>query len=299
VDDAGRLTLRTAGRDLEVLVDGPESGTVLLFHSGTPTAAVRYPQLIAPAARRGLRTVTFSRPGYATSTPQPGRSVMDVAPDARAILDELGAERFVTIGWSGGGPHALACAALLPGRCTAAATMAGVAPYGAAGLDWLAGMGKENVEEFGNTLKGSEALTPSLERWAAELSGVTGDQVAASLKDLVSEVDKRALTGDFAEVMAESFRRAVSTGIAGWRDDDLAFVRHWGFELSSIRVPVAVWQGDQDRMVPFAHGRWLAGNIPGARSRLLDGDGHLSLMHHIDRILDELVEMAGLPQTAS
>jgi pimeloyl-ACP methyl ester carboxylesterase len=277
-----------------VFVDGPESGTVLLFHNGTPTAAVRYPQVSIPAAKRGLRTVTFSRAGYATSTPQPGRSVADVASDSSAILDELRTVRFVSIGWSGGGPHALACAALMPARCMAAATIAGVAPYGAAGLDWLAGMGPENVDEFGAALEGAEALTPSLELWAAELAAVTGDQVAASLGGLVSEVDKDALTGDFAEVMAASFRRAVSTGIAGWRDDDLAFVRPWGFELSSIRVPVTVWQGDQDRMVPFAHGRWLAGTVPGARSRLLEGEGHLSLVHHIDRILDELVEAAGL-----
>jgi len=279
-------------RNVEVLVEGPDAGPVLIFHDGTPTAAVPFPPLSAPATDRGLRTVTFSRPGYATSTPQPGRSVASVVADTAAILDALKAEHFLTIGWSGGGPHALACAALLPNRCTAAATLASVAPYGVAGLDWLAGMGPENIEEFGAAIDGEERLNPYLEREAAVLQKVTGSDVAAALGGLVSEVDKRALTGDYAEIMAHSFRRAVSAGIAGWRDDDLAFTRPWGFELSTIRVPVAIWQGDEDRMVPFAHGKWLAANIPGARSQLLTGDGHLSLVTHLERVLDELLVMA-------
>jgi pimeloyl-ACP methyl ester carboxylesterase len=283
------------GRDVEVLVEGPDSGPVLIFHDGTPTAAVPFPPLSAPATARGLRTVTFSRPGYAASTPQPGRSVASVVADTAAILDALDEERFVTIGWSGGGPHALACAALLPNRCSAAATLASVAPYGVAGLDWLAGMGPENIEEFGAAIDGEDRLNPYLEREAAALREVTGSDVAAALGGLVSEVDKRALTGDYAEIMAHTFRRAVSTGIAGWRDDDLAFTRPWGFDLNTIQVPVAIWQGDEDRMVPFAHGKWLAANIPGARARFLPGDGHLSLVGHLERVLDELLVMASLP----
>ena len=282
------------GRDVEVLVDGTESGTVLLFHSGSPSAAVKDPLMTRLAAERGLRMVTYSRPGYAASTPQHGRSVADAAADTAAILDHLGTDQFVTLGWSGGGPHALACSALLPDRCLAATTLASVAPYGVPGLDWLAGMGPENIVEFGVTLEGEEPLTRYLEREAVALGAVTGDQVAAALGGLVSEVDKAALTGEFADVLAESFRRAVSTGIAGWRDDDLAFVRHWGFDLDAIRVPVIIWQGAQDRMVPFDHGRWLAANVAGARARLLPEEGHLSLVSHLGQILDELIEVAGL-----
>jgi pimeloyl-ACP methyl ester carboxylesterase len=293
VGEARWLTVRAAGgRDLEVLVDGPDHGTVLLFHDGTPTAAVRFPQLTNPAAKRGLRTVTYSRPGYAASTSHYGRSVADAVEDSEAILDTIGADRFVTLGWSGGGPHALACAALLPERCAAAATLGAVAPYGAAGLDWMAGMGPENIVEFGAAVDGVDRLTEYLEREAVVLRTVTGEDVAAALGGLVPEVDKAALTGEFAEVMAETFRRAVSTGIAGWRDDDLAFTRPWGFELGSIRVPIAVWQGAQDRMVPYDHGRWLAANIPGAQARLLDDEGHLSLVNHLDRILEDLIELS-------
>jgi len=279
------------GRDLEVLVDGPEGGTVLLFHSGTPSAAVRNPLITNPAAKRGLRMVCYSRPGYASSTPSPGRSVADAAEDVEAILDALAAERFLTLGWSGGGPHALACAALLSERCLAAATIAGVAPYGAAGLDWLAGMGQDNIDEFGAALEGEVAVSEFLEKAAADLAHVTGPVLADALGGLAGGVDKAALTGELADVLAESFRRSVSTGIAGWRDDDLAFTRPWGFELKSMRVPVAVWQGARDLMVPFDHGRWLAANVAGAQSRLLDDEGHISPLNHIDRILEDLVEL--------
>jgi len=292
VGEARRLTVRAAGgRDLEVLVDGPEGGTVLLFHSGTPSAVVRNPFITNPAAKRGLRVVSYSRPGYASSTPSPGRSVADAAQDCEAILDALAADRFVTLGWSGGGPHALACAALLAERCMSAATLGGVAPYGAPGLDWFAGMGQDNIDEFGAAVAGEGPITEFLEKTAPELRQVTGPELSAALGGLASDVDKAALTGEFADMLAESFRRGVSTGIAGWRDDDLAFARPWGFDLKSIRVPVAIWQGAQDFMVPFGHGRWLAANIAGAQSRLLDDEGHISLLNHIDRILEDLVEL--------
>jgi pimeloyl-ACP methyl ester carboxylesterase len=156
-------------------------------------------------------------------------------------------------------------------------------------------MGEENVAEFAAARAGPQELTAFLEPAAAGLAGVTGAQVAAALGGLVSEVDKAALTGEFAEALAESFRRAVSSGIAGWRDDDLAFVRPWGFRLSDITVPVSVWQGGQDRMVPSTHGRWLAEHLPGARAHLYDDEGHLSLVHQFDRILDDLLDLAGLP----
>src|SRR5918911_809860 len=283
------------GRELEVLRVGPADGLPFVLHLGTPSAAVDIPQLTRPARERGLRTVTYSRPGYAGSTPAPGRCVADAAADTAAVLDAFGVDRFVTLGWSGGGPHALACAVLLPGRCLAAVTLAGPAPYEAEGLDWMAGMGEENIAEFGAARAGPQELTPLLATRAAELATVTGGQVAAALGGLVSEVDRAALTGEFADAIAEALRRAVSSGIAGWRDDDLAFVRPWGFRLSDITVPVSVWQGGQDRFVPSTHGPWLAEHVPGARAHLYDDEGHLSLVHQFDRILDDLLDLAGLP----
>jgi pimeloyl-ACP methyl ester carboxylesterase len=283
------------GRALETLVAGPRDGVPLVFHSGTPTAATPWPLLFDAAAKRGLRTVTFSRAGYAASTPRPGRSVADVVGDVSAILDQLGAGTFVTLGWSGGGPHAAACAALLPDRCLGAALLAGVAPYPADGLDWFAGMGEDNITEFHLALEGEAAIRPLTIENAKELADVQPDQVAAALGNLVSDVDVAALTGDFAEYSAEAFRRAVSTGIEGWIADDLAFAGPWGFDVAAITVPVAVWQGGQDRMVPFGHGEWLANHIPGARRHLYTDEGHLSLsIAKLDVILDDLLDLAGV-----
>ncbi|MBL7254121.1 alpha/beta fold hydrolase [Paractinoplanes lichenicola] len=277
------------GRILEYLVEGPPGGLPLVLHHGTPSGAIRYAPIFDSALRHGLRIVLASRPGYGGSTPHPGRRVADVAADTAALLDGLSAGHFVTVGWSGGGPHALACAALLPGRCVGASVIAGVAPYEAPGLNWLDGMGEENIAEFQAAAKGVQALDGFLTGMADGLARVTADDVVEAFGDLLSEVDKRALTGGFATYLADSTRYSVSAGIAGWREDDLAFLADWGFPLSDIRVPVAIWQGEQDRMVPPAHGHWLAGHVPGAEVHLLAHEGHLSLIAGIDEVVDNLL----------
>jgi pimeloyl-ACP methyl ester carboxylesterase len=278
-----------AGRTVYYTVDGPADGVPLIMHNGTPGAALLYPPLVEAAARYHLRTVVYARPGYPGSTAVPGRTVADAVGDVEAVLEDLGGQQFVTLGWSGGGPHALACAALLPGRCLAAASGAGVAPYGADGLDWMAGMGAENVTEFGAALAGEAALTTYLASEAEALAGVRPADLVASLGDLLPEVDRQALVGGYADHLAESLRISVSEGIDGWRDDDLAFTRDWGFPLDRMTTPVAIWQGSEDRMVPHGHGRWLAGHIPGATAHFVDGEGHLSLLTtHIDLVLADL-----------
>jgi pimeloyl-ACP methyl ester carboxylesterase len=290
-----RLTVTTTdSRSLEVLVEGPADGFPLVYHSGTPSAAVSYPPLSQAAAAHGLRTVTFSRAGYGESTAKPGRAVADVSADVDAVLAALEIEQFVTFGWSGGGPHALACAALMGDGCRGAAILAGVAPFDASGLDWVDGMGAENLAEFGAAAAGEAALTAYLKSQCEELADVTDDHVAASLGDLASDVDRRAITGELASYLAESFRHAVRQGPSGWRDDDLAFVRPWGFELDRIAVPVAVWQGRLDRMVPFTHGQWLASHVAGASTHLYDDEGHLSLLSQCARIFADLANLAGL-----
>ncbi|MFF5294235.1 alpha/beta fold hydrolase [Paractinoplanes globisporus] len=276
------------GRTLEYLVEGPSAAIPLVLHHGTPSGTVRYAPIFDEALSQGFRVVQASRPGYATSTPHPGRIVADVAADTAALLDAIGATTFVTVGWSGGGPHALACAALLPGRCLAAATIAGVAPYRAEGLDWLAGMGEENVEEFGAAVAGPEPLNAFLSTAASAMAQVEPAELIEAFGDLISEVDKKTLVGGFAEYLAASFREAVSRGVAGWREDDLAFVQEWGFPLAGITVPLSLWQGDQDRMVPFEHGRWLAAHLPSAEVHLVPGEGHLSLIANFGAIVGYL-----------
>lgn len=277
-----------------MLLQGPEDGFPLVFHGGTPSAAAPFAFLSEAAGDCGLRTVSWSRPGYGGSSEQPGRSVADVTDDVTTVLTELGHDEFVTLGWSGGDPHALACAARMPQVCRAAATLAGVAPVDSDELDWFEGMGEENHAEFGAAISGREALTEYLTDAGAEIRSVAADEVAEALGDLASEVDLAAITGELAEHLADSLRRAVRNGISGWRDDDLAFARDWGFELAAIKVPVAIWQGRHDRMVPYAHGVWLADHIEQAHANLDDSEGHLSLLMQASRIFGDLTRIAGL-----
>lgn len=283
------------GRTLEVLVSGVEGGYPLVFHHGTPMAAVPFPFLERPAVERGLRVICYSRPGYGGSSPRPDgpttATVADDATDTATILDHLGHDEFVTLGWSGGGPRALACAAMLPTRCRAAACGVGIAPHEEFDGDVRDGMGAGNVEEYTAALAGQAALEAFLDSHADAFSA-TGEDVAESLgDDLVSQVDRDALTGELADTLAASFRRAGTQGIVGWRDDDLTHLRPWGFQVGDITVPTAVWQGREDRMVPFAHAEWLAANVAGTRAHLVEGEGHISLMASIGTILDDLLDL--------
>lgn len=278
---------------LDVETSGPADGTALVFHNGTPGAGQMFSEQVEAGARRGFRHVAYSRPGYGGSDRHPGRSVADCAADVAAIADALGIERFLTAGISGGGPHALACTALLEDRVIAAATIGSVAPYDAEGLEWLDGMGQENLDEFEAATAGEDALSAYLEPAREELLAVTGEQLHAAFGDLVSEPDRRALTGAFAQFLADNVRNGLQAGVSGWLDDDFAFVRDWGFALDAIRTPVTVWQGAQDRFVPAAHGEWLAAHVPGATARLEPEHGHLSLvLSAYGEVLDALLAQA-------
>ncbi|HJP87492.1 MAG TPA: alpha/beta hydrolase [Candidatus Limnocylindrales bacterium] len=287
------LTVATPdGRSLDIWLAGPEEGRPLFFHYGTPSSGRPYDGHAAAAAARGIRLVSYARPGYAGSTRHAGRRVVDAVADTRAILDHLGIDRAHVAGWSGGGPHALAHAALLPDRVLGTAILAGVAPWGAEGIDWFAGMGAENVTEFQAALDGPEALLPVVEPGVAAMADMQPEELVASLGDLVDEVDAGALDDPMlADWLARVMREGMRTGVWGMFDDDIAFTMPWGFDPGIIRSPVHVWQGGHDRMVPFGHGRWLAANCGGACPHLDPAQGHLSLV--VDRfgdILDELLD---------
>ena len=281
------------GRRLILHVSGPEDGEPLITHNGTPETGPMFEPQVEAGAERGLRHISYSRPGYGESDRHPGRTVADAAADVAAIADALEIDSFFTVGWSGGGPHTLACAALLPERVRAAASIAGVAPHDAEGLDWTAGMGAENLEEFAAAEAGDEELQTFLEGERESFGDVTGEDVIESLGDLVSEADRKALTGEFGEHLAGNAREALSTGIWGWFDDDMAFLADWGFDLGDIDVPVAIWQGGDDRFVPAAHGDWLAEHVSGATAHLRPEEGHLSLqILAYGEILDGLLDAA-------
>jgi pimeloyl-ACP methyl ester carboxylesterase len=277
------------GRRLVIEVSGPAEGEVVLFHTGTPSAGLLFDGLIDAGAERGLRHVSYARPGYGGSDRDEGRSVADCARDVTAIVDLLGLERFYVTGQSGGGPHSLACAALLGDRVIAAAATACPAPLDAEGLDWTAGMGEKNVDEFEAMKAGDDELRKYLEREADGLASVRPDGILAALGDLISEADRPVLTGRFAEFMASHIQESLRTGIWGWFDDDKS-LDGWGFDLGTIEVPVTIWHGDDDQMVPLAHGEWLAEHVSGAKLRLLSGDGHLSLLvGAYGEVLDQMV----------
>ncbi|MCW2497337.1 alpha/beta hydrolase [Jatrophihabitans sp.] len=278
------------GRELHIEVSGPEDGTVLLFHHGTPGSGRPSRSMQAATAERGLRLVTYSRAGYSSSTRNPGRRVVDVVPDVAAVLDHLGAQRCLVAGKSGGGPHALATAAVLGDRVAGVCSIAGVGPYDASGLDFLAGMGSENVVEFNKTVEGEAVLRPYLE---AESAGLESADVAGMIKvmeTVLPDVDRAVLTDEYGEDQLASMREGLRLGVDGWLDDDLAFATGWGFELGDIAVPSFIWQGSADLMVPFAHGEWLAANVPGTVAHLVPGEGHLSItVGAFGQMLDELL----------
>lgn len=278
-----RTVPTTDGGVLAVQEAGPADGPAVLVHHGTPSAGRLSRAQVESAEARGLRLIAYDRPGYAGSTAQPGRSVADVVRDVARILDVLGVDRFATYGFSGGGPHALACAALLGGRCMAAASIAGVGPCDADDLDWLAGMGEGNLAEFAAAEQGIGTLTEFCEQDARQLLAVTPDQLAEAMRPHLSHVDAAVLTGELAAFLHGSMVDGLEPGVHGWVDDDIAFLTPWGFDVGAIAVPVLVWQGDQDLMVPAAHGRWLREHVAGAEGEVLAGEGHLTLaVHRID-----------------
>ena len=270
------ITLRD-GRTLHIYDDGDPGGNVVVEHHGTPGCGLSYPPDIELARERGLRIVSYDRAGYAGSTPNPGRRVVDVVPDIEDVLEALEIDRFATAGGSGGCPHALAVGARLAPRCVAVALVASPTPWDAEGIDQLAGMGEQNVEEFTAAMTGTDELEAFLEPMAAEIRAATVEELKEVMSTLLPPVDRAVLTGERGAHAKRSLDRGIEPGIAGWRDDDIAFVTPWGFALDEIRVPTLLWQGVQDKMVPVEHGRWLAERIPGVEAHISEEDGHLSI----------------------
>lgn len=278
------------GRALEVVLAGPPDGMALFSHHGTPGAAEVLDPQVADGAERGLRHITYSRPGYGRSARLPGRTVASCAADVAAVADALGYERFYSVGSSGGAPHSIACAALLPDRVIAAAAIASPAPIDAEGLDWTAGMAEENVAEFAAAQAGGREFEQYLEREAQSMLGLSPDGIVSELGDLVTDADRRAMSGVLGAFIVRELAHSLSTGIWGWFDDDRALVSDWGFDLAAIRAPLCLWHGGEDRFIPSAHGRWVAARL-GIEARVLPDRGHLSVSDDsYGEILDALLD---------
>jgi pimeloyl-ACP methyl ester carboxylesterase len=275
------------GRTLAVAEWGdPDGRPVITFH-GTPGSRIGY-WIPEPGiwARFGLRRFSFDRPGYGDSTRLPGRSVADVVPDVLTIAEAFGLRRFAISGGSGGGPHVLACAALIPDRVVRCLASVSVAPFDADGLVFTAGMNDGNVRELGAAVEGEAALRAMLEPerdvMVERLSAGRGDFLGDDYD--VPEADQVEMARH-QRAMAAHLLTAVANGIDGWVDDDLAMVKPWGFDVTSCRVPVTLSYGRQDMLVPAAHGDWLAAHVPGATTWVDAGTGHMGNDSEMERDL--------------
>jgi pimeloyl-ACP methyl ester carboxylesterase len=255
------------GRTLHFYDTGGEDADTSLavfWHHGTPNTGAPPEPLFVTAAERGIRWVSYDRPGYGGSTPRPGRDVASAAADVASIADALGIGQFAVMGHSGGGPHALACAALLPGRVRATIAASGTAPFGAEGLDWFAGMTPAGAAEMRAAAEGRVAL----ERY-----------LAANEFDMeqFTPADQAALAGDWSW-LARIAGQALAGGTDAYVDDQLAYVSPWGFVPEQAKPPVLLLHGGQDRMVPSPHGRWLARHCRDAELWVCPDDGHVSVL---------------------
>jgi pimeloyl-ACP methyl ester carboxylesterase len=267
------------GRTLAFEDRGDPAGRPVLVHMGTPNSRHLYGPNVRDATERGLRLIGYDRPGYGGSSPQPGRTVADCAGDVRAICAELGIDRLAMWGISGGGPHVLACAALLPDLVTAAASLASLAPFDAGCLDYFAGMGKDNVDDTRLFLTDEAAARAKTDKDREEMLAKSPADAASGIESLLTPTDAAVLNGELAEYLVSSSQDGLAPGSQGWWEDN-CMIRPWGFDLAGITVPVLLLHGRQDKFVPFGHGEWLAAHIPGVEARLLDDDGHLTLLRN-------------------
>ena len=268
------------GRTLAFAVWGDPEGFPILGLHGTPGCRLgRWPREEL-YVELGVCFVTHDRAGYGRSDRRHGRRVADEVADVRALADELGFDRFGVSGGSGGGPHSLACAALLPDRVVRAVCDVGVAPLGTPGLEqvaWLAGMDPENVKEFGWALAGEDVLTRELQPLQEELEERVRVDPSTILQDFdMSESDRAEMARpEIMQIIRESTFEWAANGVGDWVDDGLAFVQPWGFDPADISVPVLIRYGMTDVLVPPAHGEWLAANVPGCIVKINDVAGHL------------------------
>ena len=275
-----RTTTTPDGREVAFAIWGDPSGFPVLSLHGTPGCRLeRWPNEELYRSL-GVCVVTHDRAGYGRSTRRRGRTVADEVDDVRLLADHLGFDRFGVTGGSGGGPHSLACAALLPDRVVRAICDVGVAPLGPAGLErdaWLDGMDAENVKEFGWALEGEERLTDELTTLHAQVEERVAEDPTKVLEGFeLPEADTAVLADPrIQELIRQSVAEECRHGVGGWVDDDLAFIEPWGFDVAEISVPVLVLFGSTDVLVPPAHGEWLAGHVPGCIVKVDDAAGHL------------------------
>lgn len=262
------------GRTLCVDSNGDSLGRPILFFHGTPGSRLVTHELPEQAASMNVRLLSYDRPGYGQSSPQPDRTFADCVTDVVRIADSLEIGRFAVLGSSGGGPFALATAALLPDRVTAVATLCGLGPLADRGFDPWAGMTPAREAEFRVFFADPSQFRSYLEQMRERYVALTDERIVAQHASATIAAN---LSLDYFQSVMAQIRLGLAPGIEGMWEDNCASFSTWGFDLKSIRVPTQVWHGMADESVPYQHAVWLAENIPAAELHLVEGEGHLSL----------------------
>ncbi|MFC8343523.1 alpha/beta fold hydrolase [Streptomyces sp. NPDC057280] len=277
------------GRRLAVEVTGDRTGSPVFLLHGTPGSR------LGPAPRpmrlyhQRVRLITYDRPGYGTSDRLPGRKVAHVSSDVATIADNLGIDRFAVVGRSGGGPHALACAALLPDRVTRAAVLVSLAPRDADGLNWLEGMAASNIREYTKALNGPDKLAASLRERSVDIRA-DPRKLLAQLRWELTESDLSVVAdAGIRAMLVRNYLEALSVSADGWVDDALSFCSPWGFSLDDISAPVLLWHGEQDVFSPASHTRWLAERIPRGRAVLHPEAAHFASLRVLPDVMTWLL----------
>jgi pimeloyl-ACP methyl ester carboxylesterase len=277
---------------LTVEISGAANGWPVVLIHGTPGSRTGPKPRGSVLSRLGVKLICYDRPGYGDSTRRPGRRVVDAAADVAGIADHLGLTRFSVVGRSGGGPHALACAAQLPDRVHRVAALVCVAPANAEGLDWFGGMTNDNVEAYSTADRNTTLL---MERLRARAENTFQDPMTLIevLRTEMSPADLRVVRDvPIRSSLVHSYREGLKGGPDGWIDDVLALREPWGFELGSIRVPVRLWHGIEDTFTPASHTRWLASMIPDAIHEVQVGQAHFGAVEVLPDLLSWLVAEA-------
>lgn len=295
MDKPDLTVLAPDGRRLTVRVLGNPSGAPIFFMHGTPGSRVG-PHPRSPLLYHlGVRLIAYDRPGYGGSDRLPLRRVSHAAWDVEAIADALDIDCFSVVGRSGGGPHALACAALLADRIKRVAVLVGLAPRNAEGLDWYDGMTGSNQREYTIAESGILELARAIETSAEQIR----NDPARLLRNLGPELslpDWRVVADNGIRVgLRRNFAEAVQRSGAGWVDDTRSFTQDWGFHPADIKVETLLWHGAKDVFSPVAHTRWLARAIPHATELIEPDEAHFSAIGVLPSLLPWLAFGRGHP----
>jgi pimeloyl-ACP methyl ester carboxylesterase len=291
--DLDRIVSSADGtRDLAVRISGNPTGFPVFFLHGTPGSRIGPAPRSQVLYKLGVRLISFDRPGYGRSDRLKSRQVADVAEDVERIAQFLGIDgKFAVLGRSGGGPHALACAARLPERVSRVGALVSLAPWDGMGPhQWLHGMSDSNIREYTTAVNDPEVLATRLVQVAAKIAADPTSHVAALSPEMPADDLRVMADAGIRALLARNFAEALARGSAdGWIDDVLAFCSPWGFDLSAIKAPVLLWHGGEDVFSPVSHTQWLGTNIDQAQVVIMPGSAHFGALEVVPDVLSWLL----------